>query len=342
MKIICVGDAYVTAEMMREGITPYLQPEDTLKVLFFGEENRTDMRDTVKAIESMQRDTIPIPEELYSEVEDCDILIVHLCPVTRKLLEKAKHLQAILLCRGGTENVDLEAANERSIIVTSNPAHNANAVAEYTIGLIICETRNISRSDRFLKKGIWREKYPNTDTTIRELSDLTIGIVGFGSVGRLVAEKLSVFGCDILVCDPYISESAYDFINFKFVDLKTLLNKADVVTLHARSKTPIIGEKEFDQMKPTAYLINTARSVVVDAVALKDALEQNKIMGAAIDVFETEPVIPEFYKKFDNITITNHRGGDTINSYKDAPQFAIQNYLRHLNGERMRFWVNKK
>lgn len=341
MKIVCVGDAYVTSKMMEDGVIPYLGSEDTVDVLFFGEENRTDMRDTVKAIESMKRDIIPIPEKLYTLIEDCDILIVHLCPVTRKLLGKAKKLKAILSCRGGTENIDVEAATEHSIIVTTNPAHNANAVAEYTIGLIICETRNISRSDRFLKKGIWREEYPNTEDTIRELSDMTIGIVGFGSVGRLVAEKLEVFGCDILIYDPYLSESAYDFINFKFVDMKTLLNKSDVITLHARSKTPIIGANEFAQMKPTAYIINTARSIVVDPEALKEALDNNQIMGAAIDVFETEPVIPEFYKKYDNITITNHRGGDTINSYKDAPAFAIQNFQRYQNGERMRFWVNK-
>lgn len=341
MKIICVGDAYVTSEMMREGVAPYLQEGDTLEVLFFGEENRTDMRDTVKAIESMKRDSIPIPERLFELIEDCDLLVVHLCPVTKKLLDRAKSLKAILSCRGGTENIDVDAASEKSIIVSTNPAHNANAVAEYTIGLIICETRNISRSDRFLKKGIWREKYPNTQATIRELCDMTIGIVGFGSVGRLVAEKLEVFGCNILVCDPYMSESAYDFINFKFVDMKTLLEKSDVVTLHARAKAPIIGEAELAQMKPTAYLINTARSVLVDPVALKRALDNNQILGAAIDVFETEPVIPEFYKNYDNITITNHRGGDTINSYKDAPAFAIQNYLTHLKGGRMRFWVNK-
>lgn len=341
MKIVCVGDAYVTSDMMREGVSPYLQENDTIEILFFGEENRTDMRDTVKAIESMKMDDISVPEELYNTIDDCDVLIVHLCPVTKKLLRKAKSLKAILSCRGGTENIDLDAANENGIIVATNPAHNANAVAEYTVGLIICETRNISRSDRSLKKGIWREKYPNTEATIKELCDMTIGIVGFGSVGRLVAEKLSVFGCDILICDPYMSESAYDFINFKFVDMKTLLKESDVVTLHARAKSPIIGVGEFAQMKPTSYLINTARSILVDPSALKYALDNNKIMGAAIDVFETEPVIPEFYKNYDNITITNHRGGDTINSYKDAPAFAIQNYLRHLNGERMRFWVNK-
>lgn len=341
MKIVCVGDAYITSEMMSQGVKPYLTAQDELEILFFGETNRMDMRDTVKAIEAMKRDIIPIPERLYMAIEECDILIVHLCPVTKKLLERAKQLKAILSCRGGTENIDLESANEKGIIVSNNPAHNANAVAEYTIGLIICETRNIARSDNALKKGIWRENYPNTACTIRELKDMTIGIIGFGSVGRLVAEKLAVFGCNILVHDPYISESAYDFINFTFVDKKTLMNKSDVITIHARSSKPIITNADFAEMKKHPYLINTARSILIDSVALKDALDHGMLLGAAIDVFETEPQIPEFYRNYDNITITNHRGGDTINSYKDAPAFAIENYQRYLNGERLRFWVNK-
>ncbi len=342
MKIICVGDAYVTLDMLKNGVEPYIKHDDEIKYFFFGEENRVDMRDTVKAIEAMKCDEIAIPNELYQEITDADLLIVHLCPVTKALLKCAKKLKAIMSCRGGNENIDVQFATEMGIIVSTNPAHNANAVAEYTVGLILCETRNISRADRSLKNGIWREKYPNTVSTILEIKDLTIGIIGFGSVGRLVAEKLSVFGCEILICDPYISESAYDFINFRFVDMDTLLSKSDVITLHARSKTSIIGKEEFLKMKSTSYLINTARSVLVDSDALFEALDKHMIMGAAIDVFETEPVIPEKYKQYDNITITNHRGGDTINSYKDAPTFAIQNYFEYLSGGRLRFWVNKK
>ncbi len=342
MKVVCVGDAYVTSEMMLDGVTPHLQEGDTIECFFFGEENRIEMRDIVKAIESMKRDFLPLPAGLTEAVTDCNVLIVHLCPVTKKLIEHATCLKAVLSCRGGVENIDVDAATKQGIIVTTNPAHNANAVAEYTIGLILCETRNICRADASLKKGVWRERFPNTETTIRELCDMTIGIIGFGSVGRLVAEKLSVFDCDILVYDPYISESAYDFINFKFVDLNTLLSRSDVITLHARSAVPIIGDAEFDMMKPTAYLINTARSILIDPDALKRAMDAQRIMGAAIDVFETEPVIPEFYKGYDNITITNHRGGDTINSYKDAPTFAIKNYLHYLDGGRLRFWKNKE
>lgn len=342
MKVICVADTYVNEKMMEEGVTPYLNPSDSMKTYYFGLKNRRDMRDTVKAIEAMKRDEIPIPEELYFAVEDCDVLIVHLCPVTRKLLSGAKQLKAILSCRGGTENIDLQAAAEKGIIVSNNPAHNANAVAEYTIGLMLCETRNIARADAALKENNWREQYPNTSTDIREIKDMTIGIIGLGSVGRLVAEKLEAFHCRILVYSPSISESAYDFINYHFVDLPTLLRESDIITLHTRKKEAILSDREFDLMKPTAYLINTARSVLVDSGALYTAMKEKKILGAAIDVFETEPQIPEYYKEFDNITITNHRGGDTINSYKDAPSFAITNYLNYINGGRLRFWVNKK
>ena len=342
MKIICVGDAYITCEMMKGGIESYLTNQDVAEYYFFGEQDRIDMRETVKAIEAMRRDSIEIPDQLYTSIADCDLLIVHLCPVTRKLLANANKLKAILLCRGGTENVDLQAATEKGIIVSNNPAHNASAVAEYTIGVILCETRNIARADAALKNGIWREKFPNTETTIRELKDMTVGIMGFGAVGRLVAEKLSVFGCNIFIYDPYISESAYDFINFTFVDKKTLLNKSDIITIHARSDKAIITEAEFSEMKRHPYLVNTSRSVLVDSNALKDALENNVLLGAAIDVFETEPQIPDFYRHYDNLTITNHRGGDTINSYKDAPVFAIENYRRFLDGGRLRFWVNKE
>ena len=158
MKILCVGDAYVTSQMMLEGVKPCLTEDDTIEVLFFGEENRTDMRDTVKAIESMKREEITVPQDLYDAISDCEVLIVHLCPVTRKLLGQAKKLKAILSCRGGVENIDVAAANEKNIIITTNPAHNANAVAEYTIGLLICETRNIQNENHNQNKPARRSK----------------------------------------------------------------------------------------------------------------------------------------------------------------------------------------
>lgn len=335
MKIVCVGDAYITPDMMREGVAPFLKAEDSLEVLFWGQEDREAMRETARLLETGHRDSLPIPALLPEAVKDADLLIVHLCPVTGSLLDNAPALKAVLSCRGGMENLDVEAATERGIIISNNPAHNANAVAEYTLGLILCETRNICRSHFALKNGQWRKVYPNTASTIRELKDLTVGVVGFGSVGRLVAEKLHALGCRILVSDPFCKEAPYSI-----VPLDELLQASDVVTLHARAKGVIIGERELEMLKPTAVLINTARAHLVDTLALKRSLDRGRPLSVALDVFDTEPDIPGFLREYDNVTITSHRAGDTINSYKDAPAFAMDNYLGFLEGKPLRFRVN--
>ena len=335
MKIVCVGDAFITPDMMREGVAPFLKAEDSLEVLFWGQEDREAMRETARLLETGHRDSLPIPALLPEAVKDADLLIVHLCPVTGSLLDNAPRLKAVLSCRGGMENLDVEAATERGIIISNNPAHNANAVAEYTLGLILCETRNICRSHFALKNGQWRKVYPNTATTIRELKDLTVGVVGFGSVGRLVAEKLHALGCRILVSDPFCKEAPYSI-----VPLDELLQASDVVTLHARAKGVIIGERELEMLKPTAVLINTARAHLVDTLALKRSLDRGRPLSVALDVFDTEPDIPGFLREYDNVTITSHRAGDTVNSYKDAPAFAMDNYLGFLEGKPLRFRVN--
>lgn len=340
MKIVCVADAYITPDMMQQGVKPFLGHGDSLQVFFFGKEDREAMRDTVRLIETGHRDSLELPYGLKEAVADAELLIVHLCPVTRELLSCAHCLKAVMSCRGGQENLDVAAASEKGIIVSTNPAHNANAVAEYTLGLILCETRNICRSHLALKGGEWRKLYPNTATSIHELKDLTIGIVGFGAVGRLVAQKLHALGCRIMVSDPFCRNLPEEY--GAPVSLDQLLSEADVVSLHARASGAIIGERELGLMKPTAVLVNTARAYLIDTEALHKALEAGRPMSVALDVFDTEPDIPQFLREFDNVTITSHRAGDTINSYKDAPEFAMRNYLGYLKGEALSYWVNRE
>lgn len=341
MKIVAVGDAYITPEMMRSAVERVPEMNLDATYLFFGEEDREQMRDTVRQIEHGAYERLPLPDGYLDAVKDAEILMIHLCPVTRQVLEAAPNLKYILLNRGGIENVDIQAATERGIMVLHNPAHNANAVAEYTVGLILCETRNIARADASLKRGDWREEYPNTSTNIRELHDMTVGIIGFGSVGRLLLERLESFRCKVLIYDPYLEVSAFDILNAEFVTLPELLKQADVITLHARASSPILTRNEFAMMKPTSYLINTARACLVNTRDLADALKEHRIMGAAIDVFDTEPEIPDLFYGLDNVTITNHRGGDTIESYSDSPEMMLRNLLTHFNGRRPMFWVNK-
>lgn len=341
MKVVCIGDAYITDTMMKEGVAPFLSDEDSVEVFFFGDRDKTKMRDTAKAIEARNFDGIILPEGLYDAVADAEVIITHLCPIKRDLIEAAPALKAVMSCRGGLENIVLDAATEHGVIVSNNPAHNANAVAEFTIGLILSETRNICRSHYALYGGNWRTVYPNTKTDIKEMVDMTVGIVGYGSIGRLVAHKLSVFGCKIIVADPFVKSVKEDYVTL--VTMDELLAQADIVTLHARAKGAIMTDREFNLMKQNSYIINTARSYLVDAEAFQRAMDSGKLLGAAFDVFETEPVIPEFYRKYDNITLTCHCGGLTINSYRDAPTYAIKNYLNYKNGtDELSFWVNRQ
>ena len=304
MKCVVVGDIFISPKIMEDACK---KKYGVVKSFFFGSTNRKEMRGIVKKIES--NEMVEIPEGLIDELKDADAVMVHLCPLSSQILLKAKKLKVIYCNRGGRENI-----GETNIKVLTNPSHNANAVAEYTIGLILNELRNIGRSNMALKSGIWREEYPNSND-IKELSSMTVGIIGYGNVGKLVHKKLKGFGCKILIHDINLPD------NFE-----NILKNSDVITIHIRSKEkrPIISKEELCKMKKTAYLINTARSYTINMEDLYEALKNKTICGAAIDVFDIEP-LPKNYKllELDNITLTNHRGGDTTNSYTDSPKEMI-------------------
>lgn len=347
MKCVFAGDVFITPDMMKAAVEKYGDLVTETKYFFFGRNNRKSMRDIVKVIERGGREELDLPSGLVTAMADAELLMVHLCPVTKALLEKAPKLKYVLCNRGGCENVDVEAATARGVKVLLNPAHNANAVAELTIGIIFSEIRNISRSHLALKNGDWREKFPNSGHII-ELKDLTVGIIGFGNVGELVCEKLSGFGCRMLVSTPHPGRTdnpriAWDRLSF--VSLEELVTKSDIVSLHARAPKGevLLGRRAFELMKPTAYFVNTARSYMVDYNALYNALAEEQIAGAAIDVFEMEPLGPSYpFLRLDNITLTNHRGSDTLNAYSDSPAMMFEELRKWLGGVKQpKFWVNR-
>lgn len=340
MKIVAVSDHFVRTEHYEACFAKY--PEYELKTVFFGSEDRFEMRDIFHKIEKIGPEAWPIPEELYEAVEDADVLMVHTCPVPASLIERGKKLRAILTNRGGLENIDVAAATARGIPVINNPAHNANGVSELAVGLMVTETRNVARAHMGLMQGEWRENFCNKGNTW-ELKGRTVGIVGFGNIGHLVAEKLNVFGCKILVNDICIDpeDEMLKRLPIKVVDLPTLMAESDIVTLHARNENIILDAKMLSLMQPHAFFINTARAHMVDYNALYDLLRDRKIMGAAIEVHPVEP-LPEDYPflKLDNVTLTTHRGGDTINAYSDSPEMLVVDYARYLEGKKPRFFVN--
>jgi D-3-phosphoglycerate dehydrogenase len=278
-------------------------------------------------------EAIALPAEVTREVDAFDVVVVQFAPLGRRFLEAAARLKVIGVLRGGTENVDVQWATERGITVLNTPGRNARAVAECALGMILSEIRNIARSHACLKRGDWRRTFPNS-AAIPELCGKTVGLIGYGAVGRLVAGYLHAFGSRIVAHDPFAGGDPTPAV---LVDLETLLRESDVVSIHARL-TPqthhLVGERELALMKPTAVLVNTARSGLIDEAALVRALAERRIMGAALDVFDTEPLPPDHpLVELDNVTITPHLAGSTIDAFRNSPKLMAEHLRRMLRGD---------
>src|SRR5665648_111379 len=194
--------------------------------------------------------------QILNASKNTQILLVLFCPVSREAIDALPNLKLIGALRAGLENIDVKYATEKGIIVQNIKGRNAQAVSDFTIGLILGEARNIARSYHAVKNGIWRKDFVNSDM-VPELQGKTIGLVGFGYIGQLVAQKLSGFKVSILVFDHYVSDEVIKKYHAKKINIKDLFKSADFVSLHAKmSKNTknMIGEKELLLMKDTAYL----------------------------------------------------------------------------------------
>jgi D-3-phosphoglycerate dehydrogenase len=309
----------------------------------FTVKDRSEIRTVWRLLEQQGPSGVPLPSELISLARDAEVLAVHICPVSKVLMDQCPKLKVILSGRGGLENIDVAEATRRGIAVIHTPHHNAQAVAEYTIGLMISETRNIARSHHAMKQGTWRESYPNS-AYIPELNELKVGFIGYGQTGRLAAQKLRSFGSDIYVADPFVPAEVIEKDGFKPISLEDLIPIADVLSLHVRlsPKTAgLIGSAQFAAMKTGAYLINTARSGLIDEPAMLAALEEARIGGIALDVFDKEPLPADSpLLTFDNLTLTNHRAGDTRNSYWNAPNLMREQFMTLQKGRKPQFLAN--
>ncbi|MEM2123440.1 MAG: 2-hydroxyacid dehydrogenase [Candidatus Bathyarchaeia archaeon] len=284
------------------------------------------------------------PDKLEELVSDDDVILVHLAPVTRGMVEKDKNLKIIGCARGGPVNVNISAATEKGVPVLFTPGRNARAVAEYTMGLILAESRNIVRAGSALRGGTWRADYYSYNLSGLELSGKTMGIIGYGAVGIMLGELAKAFGMKVLAYDPYIPDEEMHLRGVEKVGLEELLRSSDIVTIHVRL-TPetrnLIGERELSMMKPEAYLINTSRGGTLDEKALYNALKEKKLRGAALDVFEEEP-LPSGNPLLmvDNITVTPHIAGASIDAAHRAAQMLSEDIKNIIVGEAPKFCKN--
>jgi D-3-phosphoglycerate dehydrogenase / 2-oxoglutarate reductase len=277
-------------------------------------------------------------DEIVGYASDAEIVVTQLAPFSASVLERLPRLRLIAVSRGGPVNIDMAAARQRRIRVVNAPGRNASAVAEFTIGAILAETRLIARGHENLRRGEWRGDLYRADLTGRELSEMTVGVIGYGHVGTKVVRLLKPFGCRLLVCDPYVQLSAEDVREgVAQVAMPRLLGESDVVTLHARvtSETQgFIGAQQFAAMKPGAYFINTARGPLVDYDALTLALKSRRLRGAALDTFAIEPAPADLeLLRLDNATLTPHIAGASVKTVKYAAEAAAEEVRRYLAGE---------
>jgi D-3-phosphoglycerate dehydrogenase / 2-oxoglutarate reductase len=277
-------------------------------------------------------------DEVVDATSEAEILVTHLAPLSASIMERLPHLKFVAVSRGGPVNIDMAAARQHGITVVNTPGRNASAVAEFTIGAILAETRNITKGHDALRKGEYRGDLYRADITGRELHEMTVGLVGYGEVGRRVVKFLKVFGCRILVCDPYVQLSAEDLrdgvIQSSF---ERLLAEADVITLHARVTAEtkhMINEISLRKMKPDATLVNTARGPLVDYDALITVMQNGHLRGAMLETFGIEPVPPDWpLLKLPNVTLTPHIAGASVHTVRHAANLAAEEVRRYLAGE---------
>ena len=203
------------------------------------------------------------PDEIVRFVDGAEILITHLAPINDAILDRLPSLKLIAVSRGGPVNIDVAACKAHKVKLVNTPGRNSSAVAEFTIAAILNETRLIRAGHEALRKGIWRGDLYRFDIIDSELSEMTIGLIGYGHIGTKVTKLLKPFGCRILVSDPYVPLSPEDVADgVHAVDFDTLLTESDVVSLHARvtdETKGFLAAKQFARMKKGAYFINTAR-----------------------------------------------------------------------------------
>lgn len=286
------------------------------------------------------------PDELMPLVKDADVLVVDTAPVTEALLKAASKLKAVACTRGGPVNVNIKACTSMKIPLFNSPGRNESAVVEFTVGATLALMKNMALGHYELKRGIWRGDLYLYDKVSPELSDLTVGIVGYGKVGRNVAKMFSLFGCQVLVYDPYVTPSIIEEEGHKSTSFEELLKTADVVSLHVRlspETEKMMDESKFNLMKSTSYFVNTARGGIVDYDALYEALAKGKIKGAALDVFDPEPLPPDHpLTKLDNVLLTPHIAGASQKSaIRGIETVAGSLYLYFDKGE-LKNCVNKE
>lgn len=283
-------------------------------------------------------------DDVIKAAENADALIVLFCKVGSKAIRSFKKCKFIERLGVGYDNIDLKEAGARGIPVSNVPDYGVDEVSDHCITLILSLARKIIVLDKSVKAGLWN---PAKFKPLWRFKDKTLGIVGLGRMGTAVARRAKAFGAKVVAYDPYIRRGIEYSLGIERVDdLETLLESSDIVTIHTplnEETFHLIGLRELQKMRKTAYLVNTARGGIVDGKALAQALEEGLIAGAALDVMEKEPPdINDPLLKMDNVILSPHSAYYSEVSLATLRRKAAEEVRRALTGKKLFYVVNSE
>jgi glyoxylate reductase len=293
------------------------------------------------------RDGTPAREVLLREVAEVDGLYCNINErIDAELLDAGKRLRIVASMSVGFDHIDLEGATKRGIMATHTPGVLTEAVADETFGLMLVLARRLVEADRYVRDGSWKLKWSPMMLVGRDVYAKTLGIYGLGRIGVAVARRAKGFGMKVVYHDAIRNEEAERALGIEFKSKEEVIRESDFLSVHV-PYTPetknSIGEREFGMMKKTAYLINTARGGVVDEKALVAALDAGLLAGAALDVFEREPVdVSNPLLRMKNVVVAPHLASGSIESRTAMAVLAANNLVAGLKGETPPNLVNKK
>lgn len=336
--VAIIGDLFMLPEAFEQALVAACGDEVTIRIR---KDNWPDEpMEHGYAVEGMDglKEYFGTADDVVDFVGDAEILVTHLAPLSRGMFERMPNLKLVAVSRGGPVNVDMAAAADHGVTVVNTPGRNSTAVAEFTLGAILSETRKIREGHESLRQGTWRGDLYRADITGRELNEMTVGVIGYGNIGTKVVKLLRAFGTRVLVCDPYVQLDPEDAMaGVEHVSLERLLGEADVVTLHARvtdETRNMMNAEAFKAMKKDALFVNTARGPMCNYDDLYQALVEGEIGSAMLETFGIEPVPVDWpLLQLPNVTLTPHIAGASVRTVTFAAEQAAEEVRRYIAGE---------
>jgi D-3-phosphoglycerate dehydrogenase / 2-oxoglutarate reductase len=276
------------------------------------------------------------PDEMIARMRDADALVVSFSPVTREVMSALEGLKTVVRTGVGYDVIDVRAATELGVVVVNIPDIWVREVANHALALLLAWNRKIITLDRQVHAGVWSGGVPGERTG--SLHGETVGIVGLGNIGSAFARRVAALETKVIACDPYVDKERFATLGVERVPLEALAERADYVSVHTLLNAEtrhLIGEKFFQRMKPSAILINTSRGPVVDEAALTRALREKRLAGAALDVWEQEPIAADNpLLAMDNVIATPHAAYYSSPAIAAVPRRCGEEVARVLTGER--------